>query len=113
MTPRGDVAGSGSQAKNRHIAVEALVLARLHQKALVPDADRTILVANARVEALPGGEVLIVGTAGEALQILEGAPVLDEHGLTPAEIAPRTEQALLGMDQKLPQHRAHRQERRH
>ena len=49
LAARRNMARGGSQAKDRHIAVDALILARLHKVAPVPGAHRAILVAHPRL----------------------------------------------------------------
>jgi hypothetical protein len=60
----------------------------------VEDADAPVL-AHAPVEALPGGQVRVVGVAGEALQLLERAPVLHDGRTAPVQEVLGAEEALL------------------
>src|SRR4051794_36332151 len=65
------------KADARHVAVDRLVLARADAVGLVPDPD-VARSADQPVEALPRRQVLGVGIARVALEIVERAPVLDD-----------------------------------
>src|SRR5258708_34599271 len=62
----GHLPGRGGQAKERHVAVDGLVVPRLDDIRLVPDADAAVLVADRSAEAAPGAPVRVVRTARKA-----------------------------------------------
>src|SRR3990172_7466886 len=65
-----NVPGCARQAKQRHIPIHALVLARLHEVGLVPDAHAAV-GANRLIEVLPGRKMRLGWMTREALQIVE------------------------------------------
>ena len=82
------------EADEGHAAVDRLVLARPHEIGLMPDADVAARVFHPPVELDPGGPVLLVGRPRVALEVIEAAPILDEHGRQPR--AHRAEKPDLG-----------------
>src|SRR5215469_8676804 len=66
----GNVFRYGSQSGARHVSIECLILPRLHQIGLVPDAD-TAIGADGAVETPPRAQMRIILAAGEALKILK------------------------------------------
>ncbi len=80
----GDVLGGFRETEDGHIRVDRLVVARLDRIRLVKDSDATVR-ANEPVEATPGEEVRLIRITCETLQVLEGAPVLDQRGPLPGE----------------------------
>src|ERR671921_809420 len=106
-----DVLGRLCQPEARHVGVDRLEVPALHKKCLVKNAHAAVR-SHRPVEPLPGGQVRVVRVPGEALQILEVAPVLDERRSAPVEEELTTEKAFLGMLVELPEHRTHREARK-
>src|SRR6476660_3400870 len=78
-----DVLRRSRETSQRHVVVDALVLAGVHQERLVPDADVAVR-ADFLVELHPVGIVHLVAIAGVGNQLLERPPVLDVRGQTEA-----------------------------
>jgi hypothetical protein len=76
----------------------------------VEDADATVAPGGA-IEAAPGGQVRIRPTACELGQLIERAPVLEQHRPAQSEQELRAEKALLRVGLELAQHGWHGRQR--
>src|SRR5919197_3730229 len=94
---RGHVVGRLGEAEHRHVAVDDLAMLRVDEIGLVPEADAAVGVANDPVEAPPGGQVRLGGAAGEALEVVKGAPVLHQSDTSPVDDRLGVEEALVGI----------------
>src|ERR1039457_4524995 len=91
-----------AKPEGRHVAVDRLILTGSHLIGLVPDP-RAIALADATPVVAPSGKMRICRVLGERLQMLEGPPVLHDHGQT--HLVP--EQALLRVRDQVVKHVLH------
>ena len=75
----GDKFSYFTEAIGRHTAVYGFVVAGFHDVSFVPDANIATAAADAAVEINPCRPVLLVFGSRIGFQMLEGAPVLDDH----------------------------------
>jgi len=111
LTTRCDrsVAGDLRQSEPRHVRVNALE--RADRVRLMPDAD-VAGCPHEPVELLPARDVALLGVASEAVQIVEGLPVL-HHGRTdPDHPVVAAEIAALRIRRQLGHHLRHAAEYR-
>lgn len=95
------------EAKARHIDVDRLILPGLHQIRFVKDAD-DIALADFPVEALPCGQVRIVGVAGKVFKLFKRAPILHQQDRRPRQVRAAAQHAFFGMGVQFTDHRPHR-----
>jgi hypothetical protein len=100
---RPNVLGGFGEAEDRHVGVDRLEVAALHDKGLVEDAHAPVL-AHRAVEALLGRQVRVVGVAGEPFELLERAPVLQDGGPPAVDEELGAKEALLRVLVELLEH---------
>src|SRR5215471_9680334 len=98
--------GGSSQAEDRHVAVDRLVLSCLDKVGLVPEA-HTAIRANGLIIAPPGSQVWLLPISGKRFEIVEGTPVLDESDASPVEEYLPSQKPFLRMLDQRAQHRHH------
>lgn len=88
--------GGCRESEERHIAVNALELPGVDHISLVPDSHASVRT-DALVEVLPNLQMRLGGMAGEILQVLKTAPVLDGQNFAPAYPGVDTQKSLGGI----------------
>ncbi len=95
-----------AETESRHIAIHRFELVWVDSIGFVPDAHASIRT-DGLIESLPGCEMRVRGLTGEALQIFEGAPVLDQNRSAEVPEELRVQKSFFGMCIYSSQHRPH------